>query len=125
MTSDIDRVGIFRSAFRQICRHPGLDGDDRVRGEMNLVRRARSEPFADLILRALLSELEWSLDRDDVISERALGDVMETAARKLRGEGRAECPTCRTPLSGPIDWNRWRVLREAGIREAQAKEGAA
>jgi hypothetical protein len=122
--SGLERVGVYRSAARQILRHRGLDGDDRVRGLMNLVRRARAERFADLILGVLQAELEWSIDREDVISERTLGDVMEDAARKLRGEGRAECPTCRTPLSGPTDWDRWRVLRAAAIREAEAREGA-
>jgi hypothetical protein len=89
-----------------------------------LVRHAKTERFADLIVRALLAELEWAIERYDVQAERTIGDEMERAARKLRGEGLQKCPTCRSFLSTEVDWDYWRALREAAIREAEAREGA-
>jgi hypothetical protein len=118
-------VGLYRQAARTILRHRSLDTQERARALTNLVRRAKPERYASMICGALLAEVAWSLDQPDVLDQRSVGDVMEIAARKLRAEGRRECPTCRTPLSGPTDWERWRQLREAAVDEAQAREGAA
>jgi hypothetical protein len=120
----MDRIGVYRQAMRQILRHDGLDTEVRIREMVNLAQHARREPYADLIARALLSELEWSIDRDTLEAQKAFDDEMERAARKLRAEGRQECPTCRTPLSNETDWRYWAALRRTAICEAEAREGA-
>jgi hypothetical protein len=125
MTEGMERVGIYRAAFRQILRHGGLDTEERIQALVNLAGHARSERYGDLIVRVMLAELEWSIDRDEVESARTCDDEMERAARKLRSEGRQKCPTCRAFLSMLVDWDYWRSLREAAIREAEARDGAA
>ncbi|MDP9235491.1 MAG: hypothetical protein M3P01_13215 [Actinomycetota bacterium] len=124
MTASMERIGTYRAAIRQILRHEGLDTEDRIRAMLVLVGHARAERYADLIVRVLLAELEWSIDRDDVEARRIYDDVMERRARSLRAEGRQICPTCETPLSSATDWSHWRALREQAIREVEAREGA-
>ena len=119
----LGRVALFRQAARLVLRS-GLDGEERARGLTNLVRRGRGEKFGETICRAILSEVIWSIEFPDLRARQSIGDVMEAAARKLRADGRRECPTCRTPLSGPVDWDYWRTLREAAISEAEAREQA-
>ena len=125
MTAGMERVGTYRAAFRQILRHEGLDTPERIRALVNLAGHARRERFADVIVRSMLAELEWSIDADDVQAQRTIGDEMERAARKLRSEGLQNCPTCRTFLSTEVDWDHWRSLREQAIAQAEAREGAA
>lgn len=72
----------------------------------------------------MLTELEWSIDAEEVWAQRTIGDEMERAARQLRAEGLQKCPTCRAFLSTEADWAHWRSLREAAIRKAQAREAA-
>jgi hypothetical protein len=124
MTAGMDRIGIYRAAFRQILRHEGLDSEERIRALVTLAGHARRERYAELIVRVMLSELEWSIDRDDVEAERTVGEPLERRHRQLRVEGHNSCPRCLSPLSNDTDWRYWRALRESAIREAEARERA-
>jgi hypothetical protein len=124
MTAGMERIGTYRMAARQIVRHGGLDDEERIRALVTLSRHARTERFADLIVRAMLAELEWSIDAPDVLKQRTLGDPLEPRHRQLRGEGYSSCPRCLSPLSNDADWRYWRSLREAASRLAEAREGA-
>jgi hypothetical protein len=120
----IERIGVYRAAMRQILRHQGLDTEERIRGMVNLVQHAKRERYADLIIRALLSELEWSIDRDNVEAQKTFRDEQERHHRRLRGERYERCPECCSPLSTEVDWMVWRQLRASAIAEAEAKERA-
>jgi hypothetical protein len=121
---ELGRVGLYRQAFRTILRHRSLDDEERVRALLNLVRRAKRERYAEMICSALLGEVGWNLDRDEVYRRRETGDVLERRHRALRNEGRETCPTCATPLSNATDWALWAQLRAAAVAEVEAKEGA-
>ena len=120
----MERIGVYRAAMRQVIRHEGLDTEERIRGMVNLARHARRERYADLVTRALLSELEWSIDRDNVEAQKTFGDEEERHHRRLRGEGYDRCPECRSALSTPVDWMTWRQMRQSAIAEAAAREAA-
>jgi hypothetical protein len=123
-TAELKRAGIYRRAARQILRHRGLTTNERTDALINLIRKGRGEFFALQCIKSVEAELLWAIDKDEVASERYVGDPMERRHRAMRADGFAACPKCLTPLSGPLDWEAWHQLRESAIRELEAREGA-
>jgi hypothetical protein len=119
----LERVAEFREAARKILRSD-LTTESRTTALVRLYRKAKAEPWADLIVGAIVAELTWSIDRDDVIERESAGEPMERAHRSLRGRGYDRCPECRCELSRELDWSVWRQIREAAESEFWAREGA-
>jgi hypothetical protein len=51
-------------------------------------------------------------------------DPVEVAARQLRAQGYAACPTCARPLHGELDFARWRAIRQADRDRGEARRKA-
>jgi hypothetical protein len=117
------QVHDFRDAARRLLRSD-LSHDARAQALDRLFQRAKSAPLADLTLRAIVAEVSWSIDHEDVHDLTSVGDRAEQAHRSLRARGFERCPECWCQLSTEIDWNRWRQLRQASQAELEAREGA-
>jgi hypothetical protein len=122
--TDFDRVAEYRSAARVILRDDWLEDTARQEALIELCRRGRDEADAELILRAILAELCWSIDRPDVIAERSGYERLERRHQSLRAAGMESCQNCLRPLTNEADWRRWQQLREAAVIEAEVREGA-
>jgi hypothetical protein len=120
---ELSLVAEFRETARRILRSD-LTVESRKTALLRLYQRAKREPFADLIVGAIVAEVFWSIDRDDVIESQSAGEPMERAHRSLRGRGYARCPECWCELSQETDWSSWRQAREGAEAEFMAREGA-
>src|SRR6476659_10433671 len=87
MNVDLEPVNQYRRATRQILRHPSFDTQDRSTALMNLIRDAREQLLADLIIHAMTAEVSWSIDREDKKNKQLIGDPMERRHRQMRGRG--------------------------------------
>jgi hypothetical protein len=120
---ELSLIGEFREAARRILRSD-LTVESRKTALLRLYHRAKREPFADLIVGAIVAEVVWSIDRADVIERQSTGDPMERAHRSLRGRGFARCPECLCELSQELDWFRWRQVRQGAAAEFTSRERA-
>lgn len=118
------RVAEFREAARRILRNTDLTIESRETALMRLYQRAKLDSFADLLVGAIVAEVLWSIEREDLDPLRATGDRLERAHRSLRGRGYARCPECMCELSRELDWSLWGQERRAAINEFEAREGA-
>jgi hypothetical protein len=116
-------VAEYREAARRLLRSD-LTIEGRQTALMRLYRRAKTEPYADLIAGAIVAEVVWSIEKDDVDGLRVAGDRLERTHRSLRSRGYARCPECHCELSSSLDWTRWRAAREGAAAEYDAREGA-
>lgn len=116
-------VSEYREAARRLLRSD-LTIEGRQTALMRLNRRAKGEAIADLIVGAIVAEVVWSIERDDVNTLRSAGDRMERAHRSLRARGYARCPECECELSRELDWSRWHATRQGASAEYEAREGA-
>jgi hypothetical protein len=123
-TGGLELVGEFREAARRILRDSDLSIEARETALMKLYDRGKREPSGDMIARALVAEVVWSLEKDDVAELRSTGDRWERAHRSLRGRGYDRCPECLCELSRELDCSRWRQIRAAATAEYEAREGA-
>lgn len=119
----LERVGEYREAARRLLRSD-LTIEGRQLAVMRLYEKGKREPFGDLIVRSIVAEVVWSIERDDVDEIRSAGDRMERAHRSLRARGYARCPECECELSRELDWLGWRSSRDAAEVEYHAREGA-
>lgn len=122
-SDSLERVGEFRETARRILRSD-LTIESRKTALMRLYGKAKREPWADLITAAIVAEVVWSIDRDDVIERESAGDLLTRTHRSLRGRGYDRCPECLCELSRELDWSSWRQVREAAENEFWAREGA-
>jgi hypothetical protein len=116
-------VAEYREAARRLLRSD-LTIEGRQIALMRLYQRGKREPLADVIVGAILAEVVWSIERDDVDILRSAGDRLERAHRSLRQRGYRLCPECLCELSSDFDWSRWRATREGATAEHEAREGA-
>ena len=118
----LGRVGEFREAARRLLRDTVLTIEAREAALIRLYERGKGEPFGDFIARAIVEEILWGIERDDVDAMRTVGDRMEREHRSLRGRGYELCPECWTPLSTEIDWQHWKQLRAGASATFDAHE---
>jgi hypothetical protein len=116
-------ISEYREAARRLLRSD-LTIEGRQIAVMRLYQRGKREPFADVIVGAIVAEVVWSIERDDVDALRSAGDRMERAHRSLRARGYDRCPECLCELSRELDWSRWHAARQGASAEYQAREGA-
>ncbi len=126
MTAELDRVRDYRRAARLAVQAEQAALTDRYLALIDLAEYARAEP--DLLVRrwaelAIWEESKVFLGVDDEEPEFP-PDSYERAQRKLRADGYATCPTCRSALATDEDFARWRWMREAHIRELRVREEA-
>lgn len=93
---------------------------------LDLADAARREP--DLLVRrwaeiAIWSESKYFLGVEDEARDFP-PDEYERVQRKLRADGYATCPTCRSLLASDRDFARWRRMRAAHIEELRIREEA-
>jgi hypothetical protein len=122
-TEGLVRVAEYREAARRLLRSD-LTIEGRRTALMRLYAKAKREPSADLIVGAIVAEVVWSIEKDDVDALRSAGDRLERTHRSLRSRGYARCPECLCELLGELDWSRWRQIREGASAEYEAREGA-
>jgi hypothetical protein len=120
---ELTLVAEFREAARRILRSD-LTIESRQTALLRLHQRAKAETFADLIIGAIVAEVVWSIERDDVGALRSAGDPWERAHRSLSSRGYSRCPECRCEISQALDWSRMRQVRESAAAEFEAREGA-
>jgi hypothetical protein len=123
-TDGLKRVGEFREAARRLLRDADLTVEARERALLRPYDKGRREPFGDFIIKAVVEEICWGIERDDVDALRTVGDRMEREHRSLRNRGYQLCPECWTPLSTEVDWRHWKQLREGASAKFDAREGA-
>ena len=116
-------VAEYREAARRLLRSD-LTIEGRQIALMRLSRRAKGEQDVELIVGAIVAEVIWSIERDDVDAIRSAGDRMERAHRSIRARGYDRCPECLCDLSREFDWSRWHTARQGASAEYQAREGA-
>lgn len=121
--ADVTRVAEYREAARRLLRSD-LTIEGRKTALMRLYARGKGERFADVIVGAIVAEVVWSIEKDDVNALRSAGDRIERAHRSLRGRGYARCPECLCELSQELDWSRWQATRRGASAEYEAREGA-
>lgn len=90
--ADVTRVAEYREAARRLLRSD-LTIEGRKTALMRLYARGKGERFADVIVGAIVAEVVWSIEKDDVNALRSAGDRIERAHRSLRGRGYARCPS--------------------------------
>jgi hypothetical protein len=121
--ADVTRVAEYREAARRLLRSD-LTTEGRKTALMRLYARGKAERLGDLIVGAIVAEVVWSIEKDDMNTLRSAGDRMERAHRSLRARGYVRCPECLCELSRELDWSQWHAAREGASAEYAAREGA-
>lgn len=121
----LELVREYRAAARLAV---DADRDLRIRllALFDLVDAARKEEdraLREWIERAIWEEAAPLFGAED--DEPAIpADPVEAAARQLRAQGYAACPSCARPLHDHLDFERWRRIRKAAADRRDARKRA-
>jgi hypothetical protein len=119
--SALGQVHPYRSAARKILR----SGDaHRESALLHLYERAKKEPYADFVIKAIVAEIGWESDRWDLEHRPRMVDAFVERHRQLRARGWEKCQTCLTPLSTRADWLYWAELEDEAGAQIAARERA-
>jgi hypothetical protein len=113
----------FRATVRAIVRR-AQTASDVTPTLLFLLRRARGSAWPEAAVRVLVDEVCLPLDLAELEDAVEVWTPWERAQRRLRHQGYACCPTCRTPLATELELERRAAIVRAGRAELASREAA-